>query len=261
MSRIALVFTLAAAFQADEDKIGKLKPPQVLGKAQAAWLKKKGCHFKEDAVSTLLARDGGGEATANFEGKLQKDFAAFTGAADAYARGKDKLIKARDGSYVEPRKADAALNRTGSILRNPWLTVNELARFAAPAAFAGEEKVGEADCTIVETAADEKSVQEQIKEVTGDLKSLEQYFIRDMSAVADRKKSSSLYKAWISKTDLLVAKVEWTLTIVMNKNAIPFDKDQVPDQIAIKYTMHFTKYDTELELDIPAPVKRYFKLP
>lgn len=261
MSRIALLLALAAAFQADEDKIGKLKAPQVLVKVQAAWAKKKGCHFKEGIVSTLLAREPGQEATAQFDGILVKDFAAFRGSAEAWARGKEKLIKAKDGNFVEPRKADVATNRTGSILRNPWLIVNELTRFAGLAAFGGEEKVGETECTIVETAADEKSVMEQIKEVTGDLKSLEQFYIRDMSTVADRKKSTSLYKAWISRADLLVAKLEWTLTIAMNKKSIPFDEDKIPDQIEIRYTMHFTKYDSELEMELPPAVKRYFKMP
>lgn len=260
MMRLAILCLVAAAFQADDDAFAKLKAPQALTKAQPAWTKKKGCHVKVDITSSLLAAEMKGVEKAEFEGTLIRDFMALRGTAEIYGRGAEKLIR-QDRDFVEPRRATGKNNRTASVTRNPALVVAELFRFNGAATFAVDEKVGDVDCRVVETAADERSLIEQVKEVSGTLKSLEAYFVKDFTSVTDRKKSTSIYKAWLSKSTMLPAKLEWELTIVVNKKAIPFGADQVPDEFKASYIYLFTKYDSELEVEIPAPVKAKFGQP
>jgi len=261
MRVFALCLALVAGFQGDEDKIAKLKAPQVLAKAQPAWAKRKGCHFKAEIVSALLSKEGFAPETIGFEGTLIRDFAAFHGSADLFARGREKLIKGKDGLFAEPVKTDGQTNRTGVITRNPSLLLADLFRFSGSAVYGGDEKIGEFDCRIIETAADERSLLDQVKEVTGGLKRLEAFFIKDLTAVTDRKKSTSVYQAWISRTDFTVARIDWTLTIVVNKKNIPFEPDKVPDQHELKYSYTFSKFDTELQIDVPPAVKSVLGAP
>jgi hypothetical protein len=253
---LALVLAAAPLLQADEDA---KKPHQVLHRAQQNWNKKKGCHLAMEVTSVLLSAEPRVEK-AELQGKLLKDFMAVRGSAELYGRGTEKLVR-QDNAFVEPRRASARLNRISSIARNPGLVAAELFRYQAAATFGADEKSGGEECRVIETAADEKTVMDQIKEVTGNLKSLEQYYIKDFTSITDRKKSSSTYKAWISKATALPARIEWKLTIAINKKSIPIGGDQIPDQFDIDYAYTFTKYDTELQIDIPPAVKAKFGQP
>jgi len=259
MMRLAVACLAAAAFQAADDW-AKMKAPQALAKSQSAWGKKKGCHVKVDITSTLLSAELRALEKAEFEGKLIRDFMALRGSAEIYGRGTEKLVR-QDNAFVEPRRAGGRLNRTSTFARNPAVVVGELFRFAAGSTFGADEKVGDVECRIVETAADEKTVIDQVKELTGNLKALEAYYVKDLTSVTDRKKSSSVYKAWISKESLLPARLEWKLTIVVDKKTIPFGGDQVPDQFEASYVCLFTKYNSELEVQIPPAVKQKFGEP
>ena len=258
MGRFLVVFLAAAPlFQADDDQ--SKKPSQVLTRGQQNWNKKKGCTLAMDVTSILLSGEQKVEK-ADLDGKLIRDFMAVRGTAEIYGRGTEKLIR-QDNAFVEPRRASARLNRVGSLARNPSLVAAELFRFQAAATFGADEKHGTEECRIIETAADEKTVMDQIKEVTGNLKSLEAYFIKDFTSIADRKKSTSTYKAWISKATTLPARIEWKLVIAINKKTIPMGGDQIPDQFDIDYAYEFTKYDTELQIEIPPAVKAKFGAP
>ena len=256
MIRLAILCLGVAAFQADDEK---LKPNQLLAKVQGNWARKKGCHLAMDMTSALLSAEPKIEK-AEFEGKLIKDFMAVRGSAELYGRGTEKLIR-QDREFVEPRKATGKVNRIGSLARNPWLVAAELFRFQASATFGSDEKIGDVECRVVETAADEKTVMDQIREVTGTLKSLEQYYIKDFTSITDRKKSSSTYKAWISRESGLPVRIEWKLTIAINKKSIPIGGDQIPDQFTTDYAYKFTKYDTELQVEIPPQVRAKFGQP
>jgi hypothetical protein len=254
MLRLVSICLAATLFQADEDAISKLKPTQALGKGRDAWGKKKGCHVKVEMTSTLLSTELRALEKAEFEGKLVRDFLALRGTAELYAKGPEKLIR-QDKDFVEPRRATGRVNRIGIMLRNPAIVVAELFRFPAGAQYGADEKVDGVDCRILETNADEKTTVEQIKEISGNLKALEAYYIKDLTAVTDRKNSTSAYKAWISKSTLLPARLEWKLTIVVNKKAIPFGADEVPDQFEAAYVYLFPKYDSDLEIQVPPAVK------
>lgn len=260
MIRFASLVLAAALFQGNEDAIGKLKAPQALVKAQAAWGKKKGCTLLADVTSSLLSAETGAEERAEYAGKLIRDFVVLKGSAEIYGRGAEKLVR-KDNAFVEPRRTEGKLNRLSVLARNPALVAAELYRFAGGAVFVSDEKVGALECRVVDTAADEKSVLDQIKEVSGGLKSLEAYFIKDLSAIADRKQSTSKYRAWLSRTTLLPAKLEWTLTIVVNKKTIPSDEVIVPDQFEIRYEFQFPKYDADLDIEVPPAVRQKFGAP
>lgn len=254
MMRLVWVCLAASLLQADEDALAKLKPPHALSKAQPVWARKKGCHVKLEMTSTLLSTELKGIEKAEFEGKLVRDFVALRGSAELYARGPEKLIR-QDKDFVEPRRATGRVNRIASMVRNPAIVVAELFRFPAGAQYGADEKVDGVECRILETKADEKTMVDQIKEVSGNLKALEAYYIKDLTAVTDRKNSTSAYKVWLSKSTLLPARLDWTLTIVVNKKAIPFGADEVPDQFEAAYIYLFPKYDTELEIQVPPAVK------
>ncbi len=260
MIRLAALILAWAALQEGGDALGTLKAPQALTKSRDAWAKKKGCHVKVDVTSTLLSAELRALEKAEFEGKVVRDFMWLRGSAEIFGRGTEKLVR-QDNNYVEPRRASGRLNRTGSLTRNPAVVLDELFRFTRGATFGADEKSGDVECRIVETAADERTLMEQVKEVTGSLKALEGYFIKDFTSVTDRKKSTSKYKAWISRADLLPARLEWTLTITVNKKSIPFGADEVPDQFEVSAVYLFTKYDTELQIDVPPAVKAKFGAP
>jgi hypothetical protein len=259
MGRLAVVVALAAFLQAEED-LSKLKAPQYLAKVQPNWTKKKGCHVKVEVNSPLLGSEMRAPEKAEFTGKLVKNFMGLRGSAELYGRDAEKLIK-QDNLYVEPKRATSKLNRIGTVTRNPAPVMAELFRLAGASSFGADEKLKEEDCRVVQTSADERTVVEQIKEVTGSLKSLEAYYIKDMLAVTDRKKSNSAYKVWFSKKTLLPVRLEWTLVIAMNKKAIPFGADQIPDEFESTYAYDFSKYDTDLHIEVPVAVKQRFGAP
>lgn len=258
MGRVAALLVLAAAFQADENAMGKLKAPQVLAKAQLAWAKKNGCHVELDLASALLSADLLEVEKAKFNGKLLKGLMALQGEAELYGRGPEKLIR-KDKEFVEPRAVDGKTNRVGIVTRNPAVVVADLFRFAAAATFGADEKIGDADCRILETAADEKAVGEHIKEVSGGLKTLDKYFIKDLLSVSERKKSTSVYKAWLKKADLMPVRIEWTLTIVVSQGSI--GGEDGPGQFDVRCVYHFSKFDSELDVELPPPVRKKFGAP
>ncbi len=248
-----------------DDKIGKMKAPETLLKSRQAWLKRKGCHVKESIDSPVLSKDGSTNGTSAFEGRIIRhaEFAALRGPCEAYAKGRDLLIKDPQGEYRDPLKFEGEENRTAAMIRNPVLVMNEGYQFFATAAWTKDEKIGDLDCKVAETAADPKNTLEHIKEVSARMNTPWKQWVKDIAAFCDRKKSSSTYTMWINKDDLSVVKIEWVLDMVIDKKSIPpfgGGTDRIPDQIKSTFTIEYSKYDADLEIDVPAGVKKIWKI-
>jgi hypothetical protein len=242
-----------------EDKIGKKKAPEALKLAGAEMAKKKGYHAGEKITLPQLGGQGGGQEP-SFDGIVLKDICAMKGSAEVYAKQAVTLVKNTQGQFVDPEQLQGAEQTIAASFRNPWIFVQEVtSRFAATSGFGNDEAVDGVDCKVAETFADEKTTQEQIKEVSSRIGQLRQYGVRDISGFTDKKASNSSYKVWIGKTDLLIRKIEWTLTIAIDKNKIPGGfGQQMPDKVEAKTELTFSKYDESLDWEWPKEIKAKF---
>lgn len=262
MSRIAIALLVASALAGFDDKIGKMKAPEALTRSRAAWLKRKGAHVKVTIVSPMVSKDGRGEGTASFEGKLLRapEFAALRGACEAYCKIGETLVKTAEGEFQDPVKFEGEENRIAAAIRNPSTTLAEVYQFLMTAAFAGDEKLEALDCKVAETAADEKTTLKQIAEISTRVNSPWRKWVKDIAAFCDRKKSASTYRAWVNKEDFSVAKIEWTLLIVFDKKSMPWGGEHLPDEIKHVWKVEFSNFDKDLEIEIPAGVKKIWKI-
>ncbi len=261
-----------------EDKIGKMKAPETLKKALPEITKKKGYHVNEKVtIPALGGRGGGGQAQEpEFEGVVLKgDLAAMKGALEVYAKGPVTLVKNTKGEFVDPEKLTGQEAQQGTAFKNPALLVAEVFHFLATSAFTNDEAVEGVDCKIVETFADPKTTEDQIKRLLDRIsKQIPDQgggggggggmggmggMLGQLSNYVDKKASSSTYKMWLGKNDLLPYKIEWTLTIVVDKAKIPGGFGaQVPDKLEAMTVLKISKYDEALEVDWPKEIRAKF---
>lgn len=262
MSRLAIALLVASALTGFDDKIGKMKAPEALTKSRGAWMKRKGCHVKQTIESPLVSKDGRSEGTASFEGTLLRaaEFAVMRGPCEAYCKTGDTLVKTADGSFQDPVKFEGEENRIAAAIRNPGTTIGEAYQFLMTAAFTGDEKLEALDCKVAETAADEKTTMNQIGDISSRVNTPWRKWVKDIKAFCDRKKSASTYRIWVNKEDFSIAKIEWTLLVVFDKKAIPYGAEHFPDEIKHFWKVEFSKFDQDLGIEIPAGVKKAWKI-
>lgn len=246
-----LALVLALLLQ-DEDKIGKDKAPGIVKKATAEVAKKKGMHFTE-AVSISAMQD----QSSTFDGVQKKDFAAAKGSAEIYAKGAQYLVRS-GGTFVNPDKLQGQDGVAAGSFRNPYLFLQDVAKLAGTASWGNDAEVDGVACKVADLVADEATVKAQIKEFSDNLPQQARQF-GDVSNLIDSKKTTSTYKVYIGKKDLLIYKIEWVLKPVVKENALP---PQVPmDQLEgleAKTELTFKKYDEELDIDIPKEIQQKF---
>ncbi len=245
---------LATSLQsAGEEKIGKEKAPAALRKCLGETVKKKGWHFAQTVKLT------GPENQENkFDGVAKKDFAAAKGSAEIYAKGASYLVHS-NGKFVPPNQLSGTeAIRVGSF-RNPALFLSDAARLAVLASWGTDAEVDGRACKVAEFAADEPLLKDQIKEFTDNFKSqLKQ--VGNVMGYVDLKRSKSLYKIYLGKSDLLVHKVEWTLKPVIKENAFP-PSAPVPqglDKLEARTEVVLSKHDQELDVEIPKEIQQRF---
>jgi len=259
----ALAFSLAAF---GDDKIGNSKAPEIFKKVAAELAKKKGYHVVEKATVPGLGGRGGGGMPGmqdqSFDGVVKyKDFAALKGAAEVYCKGAITLTKNPQGKYVEPKDLEGQDGMTAGAVRNPAVVYADALRFHGPATFTGDEKFGEIDCKVAETWADTASTEQQLKDVVKNIKLPAQAGNMDVMQIVDKKKSQSAYKIWVGKEDLLFHKIEWTITIAIDKTKVPGGFGaQLPDKLDAKVDIEIKDYDKDLDIEIPKEIKARFGL-
>ncbi len=259
----AILALALAATAFGDDKIGNAKAPEILKKVHAELAKKKGWHVTEKIVLPQMPGGGGGgmPGDQSFDGVVKKDFAALKGPVEAFCKGPITLVKNAQGKFVEPKDLDGQTGAIAAAVRNPVVIVTDVIRFAGPSTFTSEEKVDEFDCKVAETWADSKSTEEQLKGIVANIKLPAQAGNIDIMQFVDKKKSSSAYKAWIGKETLLFHKVEWTVTVVIDKGKIPGGfGDQLPDKVEAKYELAIKDYDKDLDVEVPKEIKARFGL-
>lgn len=248
---MTLVLVLALLVQ-DEDKIGKEKAPGIVKKSTGEVGKKKGMHFTE-AVSVSAMQD----QSSNFDGVLKKDFAAAKGSAEIYAKGAQYLVRS-GGTFVNPDKLQGQDGIAAGSFRNPYLFLQEVAKLAGTASWGNDADVDGVACKVADLVADEATVKAQIKEFADNLPSQARQY-GDVSGYIDSKKTTSTYKVYIGKKDLLIYKIEWVLKPVIKENSLP---PNVPvqglDDLEAKTELAFSKYEEELDVEIPKEIQQKF---
>jgi len=265
---------------AAEDKIGKSKGPEILKKTAAELAKKKGYHADEKVTIPALGGRGGGQGQEpSWEGVvlIKGDLASMKGSAEICAKGAVTLVKDTKGAFVEPDKLQGQAAGQAGAFKNPQVLLGEVFRFAATSYTGNDEAVDGVDCKIVETTADPKTTEEQIKSTLdraaksmgggggggggggqgpmGGMGGM----LGNLANYVNKKESTSGYKVWIGKKDLLPYKCEWTLTIVVDKDKIPGGFGaQVPEKIEAATEVKISKYDEALEIDWPKEIRAKF---
>lgn len=141
--------------------------------------------------------------------------------------------------------------------RNPWCCSDDLFKYAASARWLDESKVGDVECKIVQTQADAAGTEGYIKRlVQGNVNAVDGMPEWNWMSVYDAKNSNIVYRAWIGKQDLLIWKMEWVLVMGIDKSKYP--ALELPDNIRMAWTFEISDFDKELDLKLPAEVKRRF---
>lgn len=272
----SLVVAMALAFAMTawgDDKIGNSKAPEVFKKSAAEIAKKKGFHVVEQFTPPGGGRRGGGGGGGGngdmgraptdtvFEGIVKKDFAALAGAAEVYFKGPLALTRTAKGAYVEPKDLPEEDALVAGAARNPAMILADLWRFGAASAFIADEKLGERECKIAETWADAATTEQHLKDVAKQVRIPRQFGPIDVMMFVDKKKSSSSYKVWVGKEDLLFHKVEWTVVIAIDKTKVPGGfADRWPDRYEAKYVIEINDYDKDLDYEPPKEIRAKFGL-
>lgn len=236
--------------QEKKDKLKKMKAGAAVLKATAGMLKLKGYHVAESASA-------GGQGPVSFSGLNKGDFCKLEGKADVYARRDQYLIKEESGRFVP---ADQVSDRQAGTARNPWLFLMDLKKFGRIALWNGEDTVNGVECRIAESSADEKTMLAQINEFAKKSPELKRWGITNVSGFIDKKESRSLYKVYIGKEDLRIHKIAWELEPKIKKGSIPGGYEPPTDQLKANYELQFSKFNEDLDVDIPKVVKKKFKI-
>jgi hypothetical protein len=241
----------------DEDKIGKSKAPEIMKKASTEIGKKKGYHAAE--TISMSGAPQGAPGGGDYSGVVKKDFMAFKGTLEIYGKGSSYLVHS-GGSYVPPEELKGQEAGQAAACKNPAVLLNELTRIAGSASYSNDADVDGHACKVLDLVADEAMVKEQLKELGKRIGSnLKQYGITDVSGYLDPKKSTSLYKVYVGKNDLLVYKIEWSLKPHIKEGSVP---GNVPipnmDNIEAKTEVTISKYDEELDITIPKEIQTKF---
>lgn len=235
-----------------DDKIGKSPAPEILKKIKGELDKKKGWHCKE-----LLKFPGtGAKSEMSGEGIVKKDFVALKGTNEIYSKGPRTLIKDAAEKFVEPKAFSGADAIWPKCYRNPYtLFSNDILRFAVGARWAkSDEMVDGTECKVAETQTDPGTRDDQLKEVMGTIPPPIAGW--DPMSINNPRKSTSAYKVWIGKEDLLIRKIEWVLTMVVDQSKAAGYK--FPDKIEATWTIEFSNYDEDLDTEIPKEIQKAF---
>ena len=250
----------ALAQDKKDDKIGKDKAPTVLKKALAEVQKKKSAAVTESAE---LAAGPQKLPPQKFEGVMRKDFAAVKGAAEIYARG-DKYLVNLGGRFDPPDELEGQEGFFAQTYKNPALVLDELGRNSTPPQFGPDETVDGKDCKVLDVVPDAALLKQHLKEF-GDR--LNRAFKRgpgggafggaqifDMKNALDDKNTAASYHVCIGKDDLLVYRIDYVMRPKIKPGALP-PQVPVPQDMAHKLDVHFSKWDEEVPFEIPGVVK------
>lgn len=252
---LAVLVALAGARTASAQDKDKDKASDVLRKCAGELVKKEGYRLSETIAVPGLDGRGGGGAEPLFEGVVKKDLAVLRGPCTVYFRGATAVAKAENGSFADPKNL-IEQNPVPEATRNPGVVVADILKFARAATFGGEEALGARDCRVILTKADPAPAFQHLSEMARRIRFQSGYPDTDRIGLIDKARSTSSYKVWVGKDDLLFHKIVWTINMVTDKSKMskPLG-DALPDTYVGTYTIEIKDYDKELTLDLPKEVK------
>jgi hypothetical protein len=236
-----------------DDKIGKDTPAASFKKVKIEIDKKQGFHCKQ----TIKFPSSPNTKDMNVDGVSKKDFAAFSGDADIYCKGPKTLVKDGGGKFVEPRMMTGADQVLPHCIQNPGELLKEIYVYCASAKWnATDEAIGDVECKIAEFSP-AGVVNDQLKKYFS-VVPLPASAGSDITAYNNPKKSTSAYKVWIGKEDLLVHKIEWLLTMAVDQAKAGGPQFKMPEAIKCQWILEFSEYDENLEVEVPPEIQKSF---
>ncbi|MHC4608392.1 MAG: hypothetical protein ACYTAF_15890 [Planctomycetota bacterium] len=287
----ACLLGAAAGQDGDEDRTEKLKPPSAAGKAVKEMDKLDGYHYTEDGRSE---GGSGQDQSVSFEGVVKDDFCSATGTMEMYAKKTKVLVRDSSDKFV-PRESltgDEAIQ--AEFFRTPQEFLAEV-KAVKGASWDGEGSIGEADCRILKLTADAKQLEAQIKKFADRMMDRMKDQIKervppqfremipdDLTQFIDKKNSKSTYRLWIGKADLLVRKLTWDLELKISMPGMPGGGGRgpggggggrgpgggggpgggmgIPDKVSVKYELTFSKFNEDLDVEIPKEVRKKLRI-
>lgn len=255
----ALVLLAGARGAAPQvDRIGRDRAPVVALKVLTEAQKKKSAAIAETTQLGLT-----GETTSTFEGVMKKDVAAVKGSAEVYARGRNYVIRVGDRYDLATRlRGEEAI--LAAAFRNPAVMLAEAARLVPGAVYLDDEEVDGKDCKGISLPADARTLKEHLAEMADLVQKQLTGFARDLfsgklTSYLDEKLSTSRFVLWVGKADLLIHKMEWIIETETRQASLP--PGVQPFRVTRRCSVKFSRWDEDLTLDVPAPVKARLGLP
>jgi len=253
--RLVLAALLALAAPQDKDKIGKDKAPAVAKKALAEAQKKKGVAIAESNQYAAIQQ----MVNTLFEGVLKGDVAAVKGTAEIYAKGPQILMNA-GGRFDPPDAVSTPEGIQAQAFRNPALILKELEQVVPLATFGGDESVDGKACKVIDFVASPLLIKQHLKDhadrLTRALKAAEGTnagTVLNFAQQLEEKGTVATYRVCVGKEDLLLYKIEFVLKPKVKTAGLPQNLQSL--NVDAKTEVKFSKWDEELPLDVPGPVK------
>lgn len=259
---ILALLALGAQDERDEpkDRIGKDRAPVVVTKVLAEVRKRNSAAIAEKVHVGEELREVG-----TFEGILKRDFAAVKGPAEVYAKGAAYLVNL-GGRYDPPDKLEGQEALTASSFRNPALFLAEIGRVAAGAQFGPEEEVDGRPCVALDMLADPTLIKQYCREIAervdrgmrggrgGGLVGGRGAIFNVANAI-DEKATTATFKLLVSREDLSIRRLDFTIRPKLKPNAIPNDFRLGRLPLDNKTEILFSKWDEEVAFDVPLLIR------
>ncbi len=262
---LALVLAAVLAVRADDPVPEAPKDAKgYLQKAVKATVSQEGYHFSLKSSSQAAAAAGGmagGKGGGGPSGLDSKGISRKTGVVnltdggigEIWMKGRKVLVKQNgQNEWKVPESlgpAGAAITR---LLRTPNDIAEDMVRLAGSAKNDGEEKIEEIDCWVVGTVGDKAAIDAYVKQLRERAGGLATMFLG--AAQFDTDKAELTYKAWIGKSDGFLYRIE-------NKANVPLKGGGNPllgggGGVDQSTTVDYLAYNTDLNTEVPAEVKR-----
>lgn len=252
MRRLVLASALAALAVAvtAEDKVGKTAAGPLVTKSAGELRKLAGYHFK---YSGSIGEQSLQTTGISWQGGLIKQTSS-TG-SEVWRKGTTAFAKDKNGKYIGAAavgQGEQAIAQSPS----PGAILDEMLSVIGAAKYNQDEEVDGKECKVIEAEAPKQKLKEYMEAAAKYWKPEYAGFIKNLPL--NDKESYMIYRAFISKEDLVIRKLVRETKIVIAESATKGRPELAAangkmDQVI---TVDLEKHGQELDEEIPAEIKK-----